>query len=192
MTQVAKLPVVIEISKLPQGVLNAPDTEVKVKFLSLNMETRDCVVKLEYKGATGTKWMNVVTSARLTVNVMKWFSNERPVLDEEGKYTGQSMTNFQRYLIKRDIPIDTKLGDLVFESVNHSEDYAVNPFSLRFNKKYDVCTIELVNMPFKKPIIKTNPMTGTNEIVRYIYPMRTDGKGIIKLRKESYKRVIVR
>lgn len=192
MTQIAKVQETVQINSLPQSTLTHPDTMVRVKFLSLNMETRDCVIKLGYKGPKGTKWMVVVTSARLTVTVAKWFTNQRPVLDEHGKYSGVTMTNFQRYLQKRDMAIDTLLGNIVFECRNHSEDYALNPFSLRFNKTYDVCTVELVNMPFKKPIVRTNPMTGESEVLRYVYPMRSDGKGIIRLKRESYKRVIVR
>tara|TARA_A100000172_G_C3044260_1_gene111819 strand:+ start:5076 stop:5654 length:579 start_codon:yes stop_codon:yes gene_type:complete len=192
MTQVTSTPSISNIKELPTGVLTSPKTIVKLKFLSLNMATRDAVIRIQYKGIKGKEFITLISSAKLTVYAMKYLTSKRGVKDEDGNLTGEYLTNFERYLKKRELPIDTPLGDMEFESENHSEQYVLNPFSVRFNKKFEYATIELVNMPFKRPIVKHNPMNGKEEVVKYVYPMHRTERRVLNVGKAYYKRVIVR
>lgn len=182
----------VKVSDLPFNVLNHLETQIKLQFKSLNMETRDAVVSIEYKGKNGSKWMTIVTSARLTVYAMNWLTQARRTKDADGNYTAETITNFQRFLDKTEEHGERLLQDIVFESLNGSPEYSENPFSIRFNKQHDVATIELVNMPYQIPVIRTNPMTREEEVVKYHYPRRKDNGYILKLPKEYYKRIIVK
>lgn len=192
MTQVANSAKISNIQELPKGVLTSPKTIVKLKFLSLNMETRDAVIRIQYKGIGGKEFITLVSSAKLTLYAMNYLTNKRPVKNEDGELTGEYLTNFEKYLLKRELPLDTMLGDMEFESENHSDQYVLNPFSVRFNKEYDYATLELVNMPFKRPIVKHNPMNGKDEVIKFVYPTHRTERRVLNVGKAYYKRVIVR
>lgn len=182
----------VNILDLPVNVLNAKDTHITLQFLSLNMETRDAVIRITYKGKRGSKTMKLVTQSKLTVYAMNWLTKPKPIKDEHDRPTGKYSTGFQRYLDSCDMDMQTPLGKIAFSSLNGSEEYRENPFSVRFNQTYDYATIELVNMPFRIPIVARDPMTGQEKVTKYVYPRRRDNGHVLKLRKKHYQRIFVR
>lgn len=171
-------------------VVNNAETTVSLRFVSLDIRNRTAVIELGIKPKRGRTTKVKIIQGNVTKRTIGWFSYQNPVNDEEGKPTGNYLSGYQKFLVRKGLPSDTAINDLDFQCKNHSEDYYDNPFKVSMSKTYNSVNITRVTETNMKKQVSFDPATGeTNE--RWIYKRNTQGH-VLTLPKSCYRRLEMR
>lgn len=171
-------------------IVNAPDTEVSITIVSMDIAERSAVIVLSYRAQGATQWFSKSVHTRVTKDTIRWFTRLYPVKDEQGNPTGEHLSGYQKFLRTKNINIHTPATAFRFTCKNHSPDYYENPFKVSISEEYNSVNLMLVTMTNMRKIVDRNPVTG-EENVRYVYKRRDDGTKLTLPRKH-YRRIEMR
>lgn len=180
---------------------NAPQGTVQLSNIMVDCYAKHFTATIGFKAKGKRKFATKEISGTITRDIAAYFSELRDetirveALNEQGfilQKTGRKLTNFQRYLAKRDIDITLPLDTMVFEDDNHSDTYPANPFKLVTYLSGKI-TISLINI--KSKVVKSIMDPATGEVTnRYYNPTYIDKNGVTKKSYVSpnfYRRLII-
>lgn len=177
--------------------MNKKDCIVHTKLQILNGSYKERLVKiflhigLEQNGRRFYRQYEL--TARMTKNLWKWFYNAYPVKLDDGQYSTERLTGYQKFLRHKGLSTDTKIQDMEFACLNASPDYYENPFRvsiMKLDHADDYVKLSLCNEAKMIPLVNIDPATG-QRTVRFKVPRRQDNNDVLTLSKSSYRRLSV-
>lgn len=179
-----------------------PEVVVRLSNINVNPKERKVTFTLETKTEKRKTFDKQIVEASITSELYNYLTllkddKVKVAANNEKGYeyikTGTKSTSFQKFLAKKQIAYKTGiLSELVFESLNTSEDYLSNPFRLvRYSNGNSVLT--LVNLPSKSKKDVVDIATGE---IKSFYSQKigtlADGKRVKAfIMPAKYRRLVI-
>lgn len=179
-----------------------PEVVVRLSNINVNPKERKVTFTLETKTEKRKTFDKQIVEASITSELYNYLTllkddKVKVAANNEKGYeyikTGTKSTSFQKFLAKKEIAYKTGiLSELVFESLNTSEDYLSNPFRLvRYSNGNSVLT--LVNLPSKSKKDVVDIQTGE---IKSFYSQKigtlADGKRVKAfIMPAKYRRLVI-
>lgn len=180
---------------------NAPQGTVQLSNIVVDCYAKHFTATIGFKAKGKRKFNYKAISGTITRDIAAYFSELRDetikveAINEQGfilQKTGRKLTNFQRYLAKRDIDITLPLDTMVFEDDNYSDTYPQNPFKVVTYLSGKI-TLSLINIKSKVVKSTIDPVTGV-VTDRFYNPTYIDKNGVTRKSYVSpnfYRRLII-
>lgn len=177
-----------------------PEGVVQFRNIQVNIQTNDFTLDLGFKAKGKKSFVYETVNGKITYELKRYLTLLSPIKEKvpahnERGYdfieTNKMATNFQKYLMKRNIEYKPNiLQEMIFESENSSDEYYPFPFKLvQYSSGH--CTLTLINIASKKQEQFCDPVTGE---IKTIHTQRTfikDGKvNNFYLTPASYRRYV--